>query len=320
VCLRKPEIAFVFRLQPGLENLSGVFLLSQEFFNTGDSAVRSCSASGDGLVGAIKIVPGQGLHIRPKHEVSVAFPDFQLVLLCRIYRAADDLKNVSWGAAMAVLHSDGNAENDGCAEFARGARWNWRDEPSVCQAAGTDLHWLEQARESATRTDGVHEIALREHHRIARSQVRGDDRKGDAKILELTRVEDTCDQVLKTLVARQAETGNAPAGNIPELQGAASLNNASQGRPAGVCSAEDTAHAGSRDVRDGDLVLLEHLQHAKMCETSCKTTAQGKADPCPRGHRGCTIVQGVAWSVPVPRHNRSFSAGTFSTYGSGVLI
>jgi hypothetical protein len=33
VCLRKPQIAFVFRFEPCLEKLSEVFLLSQKFFD-----------------------------------------------------------------------------------------------------------------------------------------------------------------------------------------------------------------------------------------------------------------------------------------------
>jgi hypothetical protein len=260
------------------------------------------------------------LHIGPEDQVGVTFPDFKLMLLRCIYRTADYLKDVGRGAAMSVLHSDGNAEDDRRSEFSSGARWNGRDEPAVRQAARADLHRLEQTRKSATRADGVHQIALREDHRIARSQVRGDDRERDAKVFELARIENALDQVGKSLVACQAEAGDPPAGNVPEAQCAACFNDARQRRSAGVGSSENAANAGSRDVRDRDLVLFEYLQHAEMREATGESAAEGESNPCPGGQGGCTIVQGLPRSVPMPRHDRSFAAGTFSTYGSRVLL
>jgi len=50
------------------------------------------------------------------------------------------------------------------------------------------------------------------------------------------------------------------------------------------------------------------LQHAEMREAARETSAQSEADACPAGHGGCTIVQGLARRVPVPRHDRSFAA------------
>jgi len=38
--LRKPEIAFVFSFEPGLEMLSGIFLLPQQLFDTRECAER----------------------------------------------------------------------------------------------------------------------------------------------------------------------------------------------------------------------------------------------------------------------------------------
>jgi hypothetical protein len=122
------------------------------------------------------------------------------------------------------------------------------------------------------------------------------------------------------MIARQTEAGNAPTSNVPEAQRAASLNYTSERRAAGVSSAENAAHARSRDVRNGDLVLLEHLQNTEMRKPARKTSAQSEANACPDGHGGCTFVQGFARNVAVPRHAIKIAGGTSSTYGSRVLI
>src|SRR6266446_10135880 len=103
----------------------------------------------------------------------MTFPDFELVLLRRVHRPAHDLKNVRGGAAMAVLHTDGDTDHHGGTEIAGSVRWNRGDQPTVRKTARADLDRFEQAREGATRADGVHQIALREHHGFAGVQVRG---------------------------------------------------------------------------------------------------------------------------------------------------
>ena len=55
---------------------------------------RGVDASFDGFVGAIEIVPCDGLNIRAKNEIGVAFPTFELVFLSGADCARDDLKNV----------------------------------------------------------------------------------------------------------------------------------------------------------------------------------------------------------------------------------
>src|SRR5947207_14018986 len=102
----------------------------------------------------------------------MAFPDFQLVLLRRVHRPAHDLKNVRGGAAVAVLHADGDTDYHGGTEIAGGARWNRGDQPTVRKTSRADLDTFEQPREGATRAEGVHQIDLREPHGFGRAQVR----------------------------------------------------------------------------------------------------------------------------------------------------
>jgi hypothetical protein len=160
---------------------------------------------------------------------------------------------------------------------------------------------------------------LREHHRFARGQVRGNHGKRNAKVFKLTRIENAFDQIFKPLIAGQAEAGDAPAGDIPKTEGTASLNDAGKRRATGVGCAKDTANAGSGYMRDRDLILFEHLQNAEMREAARESPAESETNPCPVGHGGCTIVQGLTRSVPVPRHARRIAEGASSTYGSGVL-
>jgi hypothetical protein len=318
VRLREPEITFVFSFDPGLETLGGVFPLPEQFFNPRESAARGSGARSDSFISAVEVVPGQRLHVGPKHEVGVAFPDFELVLLRRVHGPAYNLENVRGGAAVAVQHADGDTNYRSGSEVAGGARWNRRDEPTVSKTPCADHDRFEQAREGAARADGVHKIALREHDGFAGSQVRGYYRKRNAEIFKLARFENAFDQILKTLIACQAEPGDAPTGDIPEAQGTAGLNDARKRRATGVGSAQDAAHAGSRDVRDGDVVLFEDLQNAEMREAARETSAKREADACPVGHGDCTFVQDFARSVPVPRHTSRIAGKTSSSYGSRV--
>src|SRR5256885_12124848 len=47
----------------------------------------------------------------------------------------------------------------------------------------------------------------------------------NAQVLELSRLEHPLDQILQALIAGQAEARNAPTGDVPEAELAASLNN-----------------------------------------------------------------------------------------------
>ena len=57
--LRKPEITFVFSFEPGLEMLSSIFLLPQQFFDTRECAERRRGARRDSFFSAVKVIPGQ---------------------------------------------------------------------------------------------------------------------------------------------------------------------------------------------------------------------------------------------------------------------
>jgi len=183
----------VFSFEPGLEILFGVLLLLQQFFNTRERAERGSGAGSDGFIGAVKVVPGQGLNVWPEDEVGVTFPDFELVLLRRVHRPAYDLKNVRGSAAVAVLHADGDTDYRSGTKVASRASWNRGDETTIGKTPRADLDRFEQARESATRADGVHEIALREHHRFAGGQVRGHHSKRNAEIFKVAGLENTFD-------------------------------------------------------------------------------------------------------------------------------
>jgi hypothetical protein len=185
-------VTFVFSLEPGLD-LRGVLFLSQQFFDARECAECSSGARSDSFIGTVEIVPSQGLHVRPQDEIGVAFPHFKLVLLRCAHRAANHLKNVCWGAAVAVLHAHGDTDYRGSTEVASGVRWNRGDEPAVRKAPCADFDRFEQAREGATRADGVHKIALGENHGFAGGQVRGHHCKRNPEILKLARIENAFD-------------------------------------------------------------------------------------------------------------------------------
>ena len=243
----------------------------------------------------------------------MALPDFELVFLRRVYRPTDDLKDIRGSAAVAVLHAHGNADYRSGTEVSGRTRRNRGDEPAVRQASCSNFDWFEQARERATCADGIHEIALRKHNRFAGGQVRGHNCQRNAQVLELSRLEHPLDQILQALIAGQAEARNAPTGDVPEAELAASLNNVRERCTTGVGSAQDAPHTGSCDVRDGNVVLFEDLQNTQVGEATRETSAKSKADACLPGHRGCTFVQCFAHRMPVPRHARRIA-------GSASLI
>jgi|SRR6266852_2002873 len=120
------------------------------------------------------------------------------------------------------------------------------------------------------------------------------------------------------MIARQAEPGDSPTGNVPETERTAGLNDARKRCATGVGSSQDAANAGSRDVRDGNVILFEDLQNAEMREAAREASAKSEADACPAGHGGWTVVQWLARIVPVPRHAHRIAAGASFYYGSSV--
>src|SRR6266850_1191333 len=279
--LRKPQITLIFGLKTSFALLRRGVLLSQKFLDARERPARSGSAGFDRLFGAVEIVPSQGLHIGAKNKVGVAFPNFELMFLRGTDGAADHLKYVSWRAAMAVLHADGNADDRSGAKFPGRAGRNRGDQTAVSKAARADFDRFEQAGKRAARADGIDEISLRKNDRLTRSEVRGDDSQRNAKVFKLARFEHALDQSPEAMVAGEAEARNAPTSDVAKAERAASSNDSLERRAARVGGAEDAAHAGSRDVGDRDLVLFEHLQNPEVRETARKASPEGEAHAWP---------------------------------------
>ena len=277
--LRKPKITSVFCFQPGFEGKRGVLLLSEELFDARERATSGDSSRFDGFVRAVKIIPGQMLHVGTKDEVGVALPDFELMLLCGAHGAADDLKNVRGGSTVAVLHADGNSNDRRRAKIADGAGRDRGNEAAVGEAARADFDRLKQPGERAACAYGIHKMALGEDDRLAGREIGGHDCKRNAQIFKLARLENALDQAGEAMIAGQTQTGDAPARDIPEAESAAGFNDAGQRSAAGVSRAEDAANAGSRDVRDGNLVLLEDLQDTQMSKAPRKASTESESDP-----------------------------------------
>jgi hypothetical protein len=174
------------------------------------------------------------LHIGAKHEVGVAFPNFELMLLRGADGAADHLKYVRWRAAMTVLHADGNADDRSGAKFSGRARRDRGDQTAIGKAARADLDRFEQAGKRAARADGINEIPLRKNNRLTRSEIRGDDSQRNAKVFKLARFEYAFDQAAEALVAGEAEARNAPTSDVAKAERAARCNDALKRRAARV--------------------------------------------------------------------------------------
>ena len=283
-------------MQIGFQTASVVVSTFQEFFNARDRASRDGDAGVDGFIGAIEVVPSNGVNIGPDDEVGVTFPGLDLVLLGGAYRARDDLKNVGGRAMVAVLNADGYAQDKLSAELAGRLRGNGSDQAAVDEAARSNIDWLEQTWESAARADRVLEVAVGEDDRLAIIKVGGNDRERDTQIFEILSVENAIDQVAETMVAGETEARNAPAADVAKFEHAACGDDASQRSTAGIRRAENAADAGAGDARNRNAMLLENLQHAEMCEAARKSTAQGDSDACPIGQWGCTALPGLRFT------------------------
>src|ERR1700747_2114915 len=86
------------------------------------------------------------------------------------------------------------------------------------------------------------------------------------------------------MIAGEAEPRNAPARDIAKTDGAAGGDNPCQGCAAGVSGSEHAANAGACDVRDGDVILFEDLQHSEMCEATRESAPERESNSWARGH------------------------------------
>ena len=169
----------------GFEEL--LFSLSVEkFADLRKSRTSAGGAGSNGFVNAVEIVPSQGLNSRAQDKVSVALPVFLLMLLRGAESPTDHLEDVRGCSAVSIVQADRNSDDDLGAKLAGGACGYRCDEAAVRQVPSANLNGLEQARESATGTNGVRQTPLFEDDGIAAGQVRRDDCRGNEEVFELT--------------------------------------------------------------------------------------------------------------------------------------
>jgi hypothetical protein len=269
-----------FGFEPGLEFSMCVLRRVEKLLDAGERAAGRCGACFDGLVGTVEIIPCESLDVGPENQVSVPLPYFELVLLSGAHSAGNHLKDVGGNSAMPIFDAYRDRDDVLSAKIARGTRGNLRDQTSVGEAAGANLDRFEQARESATRADGFREISVSENHGFSVGQVRSDDRHRNLEIFEALRFENLLDQVAQPVIAGEAQAGNAPAPDVAKTNLAASANDASQRRTAGIRRPKNAAHAGPCDVRNWYVIFFKDLQNAEMGESARKPTAQSQAQSC----------------------------------------
>ncbi len=183
--LRKPEVGTGF----SGEHVFGLRRGLKQFLDSWKSARCSCYAGLNGLAGPIEIVPCEFVNIRTKNQVRVAFPGFQLMFLSGGDGAGNNLEDVLGSTAPAILNANRNGEYAGSAKLASGHCGNLGNEAAIREAARANFNWLEKAWESAAGPNRIHQKALRKDDGIESGEVRGDDSHGNAKIFELTRLE-----------------------------------------------------------------------------------------------------------------------------------
>jgi hypothetical protein len=262
-----------FSFDPSLEFGMGVLRRVEHFLDAGERAACRCGAGFDGLVGAIKIIPGERLDVGAENQVGVTLPYFELMLLGGADGAADDLKDVGWSAAVTVIEANRNGKHVPRPKVAGGGCGNLGDETAIGKAACSNLHGFEQARESAACANRFAQISVRENYRLSVGQVRRDDSRGNFEILELSRFEHLLDQIAQAVIAGEPQPGNAPPGDVAETKSAAGSNDARERRPAGIGRAENAAHARASDIRNWNAILLENLQDAEMGESTSESPA-----------------------------------------------
>jgi hypothetical protein len=262
-----------FGFDPSLEFDMGVLRRVEQFLDAGERAACRRGAGFDGLVGAIKIIPGERLDVGAENQVGVTLPYFELMLLGGADGAADDLKDVGWSAAVNIIEANRNGKHVPSTKLAGRGCGNLGDETAIGKAACSDLYGFEQPRESTACADRFAQISVREDYGLSVGQVRRDDSRGDFEILELSRFEHLLDQIAQAVIAGEPQPGNAPPGDVAETERAASSNDARERRPAGVGRAEDAAHARASDMRNWNAILLENLQDAEMGESTGESAA-----------------------------------------------
>jgi hypothetical protein len=208
----------------------------------------------------------------------VALPRFLLVFLRRAYRPRNHLKEVFGRRAVAVLCPERNADHDRRAELARSLRGHRGHEPAVDKIARADLYRLKKSGIRAAGPDRFDQRTFPEHHRIAAGQVGGHRGYWNLHILKALRVKHAFDNVRQAVVAGEAETRNGPAGDVPKTDGAARGQNARERSAAGVGRSKNAADAGSGNVRNGNVILLEDLYYAQVSESARESAAECQTD------------------------------------------
>jgi len=262
-----------FGLDPSLEFGMGVLRRVEQFLDAGERAACRCGAGFDGLVGAIKIIPGERPDVGAENQVGVTLPYFELMLLDGADGAADDLKDVGWSATVTILEANRNGKHVPSTKVAGRGCGNLSDETAIGKVACSDLHGFEQARESTACANRFAQISGCENYGLAVGQVRRDYSRGNFEILELSRFEHLLDQIAQAVIAGEPQPGDAPPGDVAETERAASSNDARERRPAGVGRAENAAHARASDTRNRNAILLENLQDAEMGESTGESAA-----------------------------------------------
>ena len=135
----------------------------QDFFDARKSELGGGGSGFNGLVGFFKIVPSDCLDVRADDQVGVPLPGVELMLLRGADGAGNHLEHIFRSALMLVVDPDGDSEDDVCAELTRSLGRDGSDKTAVGEPARSDLDWFEQAGESATGANGVHERALAEN-------------------------------------------------------------------------------------------------------------------------------------------------------------
>ncbi len=210
--------------------------------------MRGGSASFNGIAGFLEVIPGERIHVGANHEVGVAFPGIELMLLCGADCAGHDLKHILGRSAMAVLNADGNSNNDAAAKLASRLSRHGSDKAAVGETARADLNWFKQTGEGAAGADCFNKRPLAKDDRIASGQVCGDDGEGNLHVFELRGIEDPLNQVSQAVIAGESKAGNAPTRDIAKTDGSAGGENPREWRAAGVGGSEDAADAGTSDV------------------------------------------------------------------------
>jgi hypothetical protein len=266
-----------FGFDPSLELGMDILRRVEQFLDARKRAAGRCGAGFDGLVGTIKIIPGERLDVGAENQVGVTLPYLELMLLGGADGAADDLKDVGWSAAVTVIEANRNGQHKPSTKLAGGGCGNLGDQTTIGEPTRSNLHGFEQARESAACADRLAQISVGENYGLSVGQVRRDYSCGNLEVLELARFEHLLDQIAQAVIAGEPQPGNAPPGDVPETERAASSNDARERRAAGIGRPENAAHARASDIRNWNVILLENLQDAEMGESPGESAAQSQA-------------------------------------------